>query len=206
MGKFRGLDADQGWVNRRFRELERQIRELSAAKVLSSSTMSRGTLKVTGDATLDVDGNLTLRPGIIETDALAAPIAAGYAYLTASNFALSVAGANVIDSTVTVPEGFTSAVVTMTGRVFAYNSTAAARYLYAQVKVNGLSGNALPVHAAAAGSADDSAIASSPFSTVLTGLTPGGTFPLQLFAKTTAAWAADVANTAELTGSIIWFA
>lgn len=35
MGKYRGLDLDEGWVQRRFVELEREIAELRAAKKFS---------------------------------------------------------------------------------------------------------------------------------------------------------------------------
>jgi hypothetical protein len=68
--------------------------------------------------------------------------------------------------------------------------------------VNGAPGNALPVPATTTAAGTNVA----PFSTVLTGLTPGGTFPVQLWASTlTAGWASDPANTADLSGVTLWF-
>jgi hypothetical protein len=184
MGKFRGLDTAPGHEGRAIRDLQRQIRELRAAKTLRRSSFAD---VPTGSIPLSAVGNSS---------------APGYVYLSATAFALSTVGANVIDSLVTVPTGFTSCVVYLTGRVFAYNSTAVTDYLYARPVVNGAPGNALPVPAATTAAGTNVA----PFSTVLTGLTPGGTFSVQLWASTlTAGWASDPANTADLSGVTLWF-
>lgn len=90
----------------------------------------------------------------------------------------------------------------MTGRVFARNSTAAGDFLYARPVVSGTTGNAVPLNAAGGASVVNVA----PFATVLTGLTSGSSFTVALWAATTnAAWATDAANTADLSGVLLWF-
>lgn len=42
MGKFRGLDTKEGWIIRRFKALEKDVRELRAARRLESSSVTGG--------------------------------------------------------------------------------------------------------------------------------------------------------------------
>lgn len=186
MAGIRRIDDSPGWINRRFEAIEKRIGERSAEKRIPGTSFP---------------------PGVIPTSALRDPSAPGYVNLTTTGFGVTVAGGNVIDTTVTVPEGFTACVVSLVGRVFAYNSTAAPDYLYARPVVNGLAGNALPFPVAAFGSFDDSGVAVCNFATVLTGLSAGSTFPVQLWsASATADWTADASHTADLTGPLLWFA
>lgn len=186
MPNYRGLDTDIGWQKREFRKVWTAIREGNAAKRLRASSFAG------------------LPAGTIPTVALAAPTAPGYVNLTATNFALSSSGANLISSTVSVPAGFDSCVVSLTGRVFAYNSTASDGYLYARPDVAGSTGNALPLPVAAAGGQADSGIAVATQTALLTGLSD--TFTIRLWAATASgSWTADPAHTADLTGTLLWF-
>lgn len=184
MGKFRRIDADAGRVNRQVRAITRDLREQRAAKRLPASSFT------------------DLLPGSIPQSAVTNQSAPGYVSLTTTGSAILAAGGLLIDSSATVPTGFTSCVVSLTARAFAYNSTATDDYLYAQPIAAGVSGNALPVLAPAGQSAFNVA----PVATVLTGLTPGSLVSLQLWAATSAAdWAADPSNLADLSGVLLWF-
>ncbi|HEX2893163.1 MAG TPA: hypothetical protein VHO29_04075 [Marmoricola sp.] len=186
MAAVRRIDSDEGWINREFGAIRRQLRELAAAKRLQASTFPAGS---------------------VPTTALASPVASGYVAQTVTNFALTTTGGNLITATVTVPSQMTGCALMLVGRVYAANSTAAADYLLARVEISTTTGNALPVPAGATGAPDDAALNVASLATVLTGLTPGGTFDVRLWAKTqNASWAIDAANTADLSGVLSWFA
>lgn len=64
--KYRGVDAGPGWINRRFRDIDQQLRELRAAKGLAASTVApggsvfvKGLLKIVG--ALDLTGTLSMK-------------------------------------------------------------------------------------------------------------------------------------------------
>lgn len=154
------------------------------------------------------DGNaefndLTLRGGIIGNESLTSPVAPGSIYDSRTNFALTTTLTNIRTTTITIPAGFTQAAVSVVVRVQAFNNTASLDYLYAQANIAGFNGYALPLAVTGSGG---SGINVSPFSTVLSGLTPGGSFSVQIAAQTAFAnWAADADNVAETSGSILWF-
>lgn len=154
------------------------------------------------------DGNaefnqITLRSGIVGNDALTSPVAPGVIFDSRTNFALTTTLTNILTTTVTVPPGFTRAAVSVVCRVFAYNNTASLDYLYGQANIAGLNGYALPLAVSGSGGSGTNI---SPYSTVLTGLTPGGSFAVQIAASTSfAAWAANSGNTCETSGSVMWF-
>ena len=104
---------------------------------------------------------------------------------------------------VSVPAGFTRAVISVTGRAYAVNpTTAATDYMLAQMSVNGYYGYGLPVRA----SPGEAVVNVSPFAIVLFDLIPGETIPLQLsLHSNSAAWGTEVVNTAEISGTVIWF-
>lgn len=148
-------------------------------------------------------GSLFLRPGSVGNDSLANPVAPQYVYDYTSNFALSTTIAHIRRTTITVPPGFTSAVVNVTGRVYAVNGTAGLDYLYAQTNISGFNGLALPLPVSASGGSGTNV---SPFAVVLSGLTPGGTFSIDVDAQTAfGAWDANTANTMDVSGTILWF-
>lgn len=147
--------------------------------------------------------NLTLRGGIIGNDALTNPVAPQYVYDYTTNFAVGTTVAHVRRTTITVPAGFTSAIVNVTGRVYAVNSTAGLDYLYTQTNVKGFNGLALPLPVSASGG---SGFNVSPFSVLLSGLTPGSTFTIDVDAFTAfGAWASSASNTMDVSGTILWF-
>lgn len=123
-------------------------------------------------------------------------------YFYAQGFAVPTTGTVFASSTVTVPAGFTSAVITVVSRLAAVNSTAAADYLSCVSKVNGIGGASLQVPINP--SFTDFNVHA--LSTVLTGLTGGGTILLEVRGNTAnAAWAANAFNSAFMSGMILWF-
>lgn len=184
-------------------EQGRQIRIQGTA-----SRLARTGLSIPEPGVTQVDGSLHVlgdfvADGKISNDALVAPVAPGVIFASVTNFALTTTLANILTQNVTVPAGFTRAAVSVVARVFAYNPTANLDYLYGQANVSGLNGYALPL---AVSGSNGSGTNISPFSTVLEGLTPGSTFPVQIAASSAfAAWAANAGNTAEVSGSVTWF-
>jgi hypothetical protein len=184
------------------------IRVSPTGMFIDSSLTVDGSLDTTGDTTiggaLAVTGTLSLPAGIIGNAALTSPVMPQAVYFETQNFALSHTSASTFtSSTVTVPAGFTSAVVSVVGRLFAINPNAGADYLSAVTKIDGTGGVSVPL---LVGPSGGSGINVSPFSRVLTGLTPGGTFVLALMGNSNIAdWAADAANIAEVSGTILWF-
>ena len=202
-------------------EIDRQLRSRSAFTGTGMHPNGLGGIEsdnfVAGASgyKFDYTGNaefndLTLRGGIIGNDALTNPTAPGVVWADLHNFGLSTTLTNKLTSTITVPAGFTTAAVSVVGRCFVYNPNttggydgAGGDYLFAQTNVAGYNGNTLPL---AMSGSNGSATAVSPFSTVLSGLTPGGSFTVQMAASTYyAPVAADPGNTIELSGSILWF-
>ena len=193
MGKYRGVldELDpMGRQNRMKRDLERALREERAAKRFPMTEIP--------------DGSIT-------NEALADPVAGGYVSQSVTGWAPTVAGSYLIDTAVTVPSDFAACIVNLTGRAYGVNTTAADDYLYARAEVYSLtasySATALPVHAAASGAPNDAALNVSPLSVVMSGLTAGDTFNVRLWVATAVAdWTADLNNTADLTGSLTWYA
>jgi hypothetical protein len=141
---------------------------------------------------------------------LANPTSPQAIYDYVQNFGLTTTLTNIRTTLITIPDGFTKAAVTITVRVYAINpnttggyDTHGGDYLYGQANINGYNGFALPL---AVSGSSGSGTNISPFSTVLTGLTPGGTISLQIAAAVNfAAWAAQTQNTAEISGSVQWY-
>jgi len=171
------LPASEDHVMRRLADLERAYRELVASTAI--------------------------RAGSLGNDALASPVAPSTISGSTQNFALSTTLTTVWTLTVTVPPLATKATVSVVARVYAANSTAALDYLYAGVKVAGYANAALPLLTPANKGTN---INVSPFVILLNGLYAGATFNIEVQVSTAfAAWAANAANTTNLTGSILWF-
>jgi hypothetical protein len=164
---------------------------------------------------LDHGGNaefnaLTIRGGIIGNDALTSPVGVGAIYDSLTNFALTTVLTNIRTTNITVPSGFTKAAVSIVVRVYAINpnttggyDTHGGDYLYGEANIQGFNGYALPLAVSGSGGSGTNI---SPFSTVLSGLTAGSTFNVQIAASTNYAnWAANASNTAEVSGSVLWF-
>jgi len=179
------------------RDQRRQLRKQGTA-----SSFSRSGLQVTGEGVVDASaGTLLLAPGSVSNEDLANPVNGSYIYDYVTNFPVTVAPSFIRTTTITVPAGFTQAIVSVTARVYAINGTAGLDYLYCQANVSGSSGLAIPTQVAASGSGTNV----SPFSSVLTGLTGGGTFSVQITASTAfASWPANASNAGDVAGSVIW--
>ena len=221
----------QRWLRQQERKAQRQQQSSAFARSGTSVTAEgvvtvdgeldiNGPLAVHGTADFDGDttiggnaaitGTLSLPAGIIDNAALASPVKPQSVYFSAPNFAVSTTPSAKASSTFTVPAGFTSAVVSVNSRIYAINpnttggwDSAGADFLYAESKIGADNGTAMPLMVAGS---NYSGINFSPFSTVLTGLTGGGTFTITVVASTMyQTWAANTSNAAEVSGSILWF-
>ncbi|HET6915752.1 MAG TPA: hypothetical protein VFH56_06635, partial [Acidimicrobiales bacterium] len=125
--------------------------------------------------------------------------APGVVSQSVTDFAVPMAGATLITTTVTVPSGYTKAAVVLTGRVFATNP-GASDYLYARPVVNGTTGNAVPVQAPTG----VGVLNVAPIALALTGL--ASSFTVSLWASSSVAdWSPNTSNLADLSGSVVWF-
>jgi hypothetical protein len=151
MTSARGED----WLVRKVQDLERKVQELSAANVFGLTGISpedggtsfdgyvnvNGPMEVSGDAefkgNMKVSGTLNLPAGIIGNDALQNPIAPLATHAGTNNFGLAT-GANqqIISTTISVPSGYSQALVFTTATMHAYNN-GAADDAYLAVQING---------------------------------------------------------------------
>lgn len=184
-----------GSLNRRIRDLERQVQQLAAANPLATA----GIQAVAGGFT--VTGTLGLPAGIIQNDALSDPIVISTAGVSQNTFATTTAGAVYASATITIPAGYTRADVQCMTIAGAINDTASADYLYVASSINGVAGTETPQAAAASGG-----YASAPANGIrsLTGLS-GGTITVGCQIRTgAAAWASGTGNFANMT-AVIFF-
>lgn len=136
---------------------------------------------------------------------LAAPVLPGRVHGDAQNFACTVAWSTKITASITVPSGYTQALlVSVCSGATAYNSTAARDFLYVRTKVGGslLGGWTIGSVDAAAGY---TAVAYDFRTGLMTGLTPGS--PLTFTSEISTAfgtWSANTSNVANLDVTILW--
>ena len=221
----------QRYLRQQARAAQRQQQSsafnLSGTSVVAADvTEVDGTLNVVGDldvsGTANFDGNttiggnaaitgtLSLPSGIINNDALANPIQVQSIYLDARNFTLGTSWVTLAAQAIAVPAGFTKALVVVTGQVGCYNphttggsDGVGGDFLLCQPYVGAVTGNALGAQFPGSnwwGNAVTS------LSTVLTGLSGGGTFDVGIQAHIDyTAMPAYAANEATLSGNILWF-
>lgn len=148
-------------------------------------------------------GDLLLRPRSIGDESLSSIVTPDLIYVYADSFTVSKPGATVLSNNLTVPEGYTSVIITATGKVHAYNQTPDLDYLYSQLFIGGYSGANIPE----ACSGNNGSITSiAPLTVYLGDLVAGDTIDVHYRASTSNAdWVATSGNTAELSGSILWF-
>jgi hypothetical protein len=149
--------------------------------------------------------------GLIDNDALASPVAPLSILFDTANFAIPVtAAASVASQNIVIPAGSTSAVVTLLARVRGVNpwttggaDGAGADFIAMVAKINGTgSGAALSQRVAGNG---QSAVAITPYANVLTGLVPGASINLSIWAQMNfAALPVNAVNMAEMSGTILW--
>lgn len=192
------------------RQARRQANSSAFARSGSSVTAEGettvdGTLNVTGNLEVSghaaITGTLSLPAGIIDNAALTSPVAPAVGHDDAYNFALTPAWSTVAQITVTVPAGYTRALVIATGNASCKNPTAGQDYLWASV---GIGSGTSPGYAmrSAIGAANYGS-ATNASTRLLTGLTGGGTFTVYLDLSTDIAnWSASVFNSANLDAAI----
>jgi uncharacterized coiled-coil protein SlyX len=179
---------------KRMRDLERRIDELGPSVAASFAT-TVATLNTTVATLTTAVANIAAQEAYI--------VAPGVVFGVAANFAVTTTETAVISSSITVPPGFTKAVVSVTGRVIAVNNNTTADYLSVHTTIAGYYAYNMPLLCLANGG---SGINVAPFAFVGTGLVAGSTIPITVTAKSqTANWATNIANQADISGSIIWF-
>ena len=186
------------------RQMQRQAASSSFARSGTSVTAEGvtevdGTLNVTG--AMVVGGTLSLPAGIIDNAALTSPVAPAVGHADAVNFALTPAWSAVAEITVTVPAGYSKALVIATGNASCKNPTAAQDYLWASVGIGSGTSPGYAMRSAIAAANYGSATNSC--TRLLTGLTGGGTFAVYLDLSTDIAdWSASTFNSANLDAAI----
>ncbi len=114
--------------------------EVDGDASFQGDTAVGGALDVSGDATFSgnvaIDGTLQLPAGIIGNEALANPLSFYADDANAEGFALSTERTTLAALNVTVPAGFTRAVVLGIGTIFGGNSTPALDYMRGRVYVD----------------------------------------------------------------------
>lgn len=195
---------------RRIKDLERAVRELSSARTLDRATITAAA--GLGVRTADFDGtdfahpgtagnyfggdgavlnSLYLRPGSVTNDALANPVDADIAGFSAEGASLSTTSTVKSTVTITVPAGFTKALVRADALGEAVNSTASTDYIYVDANINSISGGEM--YNAVASGYGGSAFAVA--NRIVTGLTGGDTITCTAMSRTGfGAWAANTSN------------
>jgi hypothetical protein len=139
-GTFQPRGED--FLIRKLQELEARVARNEAANVFGltgikpkdGGTDLDGFVNVNGDMT--ITGALNLPSGIINNDALAAPIETQTIYADADGFTLTPAEQDFCTTSFTVPAGYTTAVIVATGTVNGYNTNGSADYLWARAYID----------------------------------------------------------------------
>jgi hypothetical protein len=182
---------------------------VSGSSTVSGSNGIQSSNYVAGTSGWKFNGtSLEANTGVIGNGALANPISAISAHASADTFSLAT-GSNVAKATatITVPSGFSKALVQAFSAISAVNPTASLDTLYVGCRINNPAGvdqntgwsMAQAVAASTQGSVAESSTA------LITGLTAGQTFTVQTTASTgSAAWSASGSNVANIDATIIW--
>lgn len=147
-----------------------------------------------------IEGTLSLPAGIINNDALAAPVRPGSGGVSQTNFAMATSPVVVAQQSIPVPSGYTQALVMNGVSAGAVNNTASHDFLYVSASINGTGGGETltTVYTGTYGSASAWAIRT------LTGLNGGNVSVETRVRSGNAAWAANSLNTAH-TNAVILF-
>jgi len=189
--------------------------DVTGAFVVDGSGTVNGPLAVHGTATFDgnttiggnaaITGTLSLPAGIIDNAALTSPVSpsAWHADSGSTVFAVSTTHTDRATTTVTVPAGYTQALIFAVGQASAVNSTGIVDTLYVGVVVNGVGtpGWAATQDVAPAGLGGAACAAGK----LLTGLTGGGTFTVSTrIYSAYAGWAGNAANSCNIDASVLF--
>lgn len=119
--------------------------EFNGDAVFAGDTSVTGNLEVAGTAAfsgdttiggnLDVTGTLNLPAGIIGNESLATPLTFESNWVNASNFPITATSSPKASMTLSVPAGFTRAVVQVFGLLQAINRASTSNYLRAQSRL-----------------------------------------------------------------------
>lgn len=208
------------------REQRRQIRQQGSASSFTRSGMNvidagqvasddfdgdlanrdPGTIGWALGSNLAAFGDLIVRPRSIGDDSLSSLVRASFVGKSDGGFAVPVAGIKVASGSLTVPDGFTGALVTVTCNATAKNTDAATDYLYVSSSIiaggwSEATGGEAYAQAAASGYATASASGAGNF----TGLTPGDVVTCAVRVRSAAGWSAQGSNIANMNATILWF-
>jgi len=216
-----GFPSPRGedYIVREIADLKRSIRELAAANPFGLSGVRLqnggmtldGALGITGTSTihgeqtvngpLTVTGSLDFPAGSVSDTALANPVQTATASNGVTNYAIDTTSTVRASVTLTVPAGFTRAIITATATAMGTNSGTAPDYLYCSAIVAGVNGGEL-YSSAAAGLGVGLA---APFNPTLTGLSSGQTITVGVATRAgTATWTAATANQASISATAIF--
>ena len=188
--------------------------------VVDGSETVNGPLAVHGTAAFDgnttiggnaaITGTLSLPAGIVDNAALANPVVSQAIYATTNTYVVTTTETTRASVTVTVPAGFTAAVVNVMGRVDGRNGNSTGGWdgaggdlLHSRAVIAGVPGLDMDLSVLGSG---DHAVSVMPLATVLTGLTPGGTFILAANVWSEYQnWPAHAKNIAEISGTVTWY-
>ena len=204
-GQFNPRGDD--WIGREITDLKRQIRELSAANPFGPMGIKpqQGGMVVEGYQTvngaLTITGTLDLPAGSVPNAALANPIETATASNGVTNYAIDTTATLRASVMLTVPAGFTRAVIISNAVAAGTNSGTTADYLYVSAVVQSVNGGELYTSTPAGTAAS----LTSPFTPTLEGLSGGDTITVGVATRAgTATWAADPSNQASISATAIF--
>jgi hypothetical protein len=145
--------------------------------------------------------NVTIRGGILDNDMLTNPIVPQAFHVEADSFALSTTLTTKLTKTITVPSGYTQALVYATAQMNAVNTTASPDYCFLSVTLpTGAIGWSSGTLTQVGAFQSQSASAGTSLSSL------SGSFNINAKASSqTASWSADAANTMNIDGIVLFF-
>lgn len=178
------LPAGEDHVMRRLADLERAYRELVASTAV--------------------------RPGSLGNDTLTSPVVPEAISGQTVDFALPMAGVALAAQTFTIPSGVTSACFVVTSALNVRNTRAVSDQMAGTIEIDFGGALAMAYLASTLSTVLAGQWLTTPATAIDTyvqsGLTPGGTLTVQLYANAVGAnWAGTSGNQATLRGFILWF-
>lgn len=159
---------------------------------VGASTTVNGPMTVNG--AMAITGTLSLPAGIIDNEALANPLEPGSVGVSSIGHAVTTTNSDVAVTTITIPAGYTRAIIMCVVNCGAFNSAAVPDYLYVSARIGTAGGGELVSYAAAGTYANASASAIR----TLTGLS-GGTVTVAARVRSgSTSWGAQPSNAAHV--------
>jgi len=196
MGKYRGLDTEEGWIQRRFTALERGLAELAAARRLESASIGGGgiTVKDGGSVTVENGGDLRILDagGNVVFSAANGPTRTDIRQVSLEPVALTEAWTDYGAVNVTPPDGYNVALVQMIATAGVSFSGAGGGNVGVQPKAGSVSGIGQSQGGGAAGSGAGCSVPGSLAARLV--VTPGVPFTLRAAAYANGPWTAGTGN------------